>query len=64
MIADAIVQASVTFAAAFLAAWALRPGMRAWIERPKYDFQEAVRAYDRARHGDAGTGKSPKNPAT
>lgn len=59
MIGDAIVLASMAFAMVFLAAWALRPGLRAWIERPKYDFQDAVQAYDRARCGDAGTRGRP-----
>ena len=52
MISDAIVLASAIFALAFAAAWAMRPGLRAWIERPKYDFQDAVRGYDRAQHGE------------
>jgi len=57
MISDIIVGASLAFGLAFVAAWAWRPDLRAWIERPKYGFQETVRSYDRARqaaHGDRG----------
>jgi hypothetical protein len=46
MITDLIVAASIVFALAFTAAWAVSPGVRAWIERPKYRFQDSVRAYD------------------
>jgi hypothetical protein len=49
MISDLIVFASAAFAAAFAAAWAMRPGLRAWIERPKFEFQDALRGYDSAR---------------
>jgi len=53
MIADVVVLASAGLAAAFLAAWLLRPDLRAWIERPKYEFQDALRDYDRSRRNDA-----------
>jgi hypothetical protein len=49
MIADVIVIASGAASLVFVAAWAVRPGLRAWIERPKYSFLTAVQAYDRAR---------------
>ena len=42
MISDLIVLASVALAAAFVVAWLVSPGLRAWIERPKHRFQDAV----------------------
>lgn len=50
---DAIVITAIVCAAVFLAAWLLRPDLRAWIERPKYRFQANVRSYDQARNADA-----------
>jgi len=50
MIANIIVFASLALALVFTAAWVLRPELRAWIERPKYQFQDAVQGYDRAQH--------------
>jgi hypothetical protein len=47
VITDIIVWSSVGLAAAFVAAWALSPDLRAWIERPKYRFLDAVQGYDR-----------------
>ena len=52
MITDLIVVGTVGFAAAFVAAWWLRPSLRVWIERPKHQFHDAVRGYDRAQHRD------------
>lgn len=52
MIADIIVFASAALAAAFFAAWVLRPDLRAWIERPKYEFQNALQDYDRGQRVD------------
>ena len=49
MTTDIIVGISVVFSLAFVAAWAWRPDLRAWIERPKHRFQDAVRGYDRAQ---------------
>ncbi|MDH4066803.1 MAG: hypothetical protein OEW19_20575 [Acidobacteriota bacterium] len=49
MITDVVVLASVAFAVAFLAAWLASPGLRAWIERPKYRFHDAVQGYDRGQ---------------
>lgn len=46
---DAIVLASILFAAAFTLAWLLRPGLRAWIEKPKYRLQSDLQSYDLAR---------------
>ncbi len=50
MIADIIVFGSLALAAVFVAAWIVRPELRAWLERPKYQFQDAVQGYDRAQH--------------
>ncbi|MDP2322139.1 MAG: hypothetical protein Q8O42_22715 [Acidobacteriota bacterium] len=58
MITDLIVGASLAFTAAFVTAWWLRPGLRAWIERPKHQFHDAVRGYDRAQHPDHPSGGS------
>jgi hypothetical protein len=52
MITDAIVLASIALTGAFVAAWLVSPGLRAWIERPKHQFQDAVRQYDRVQRGD------------
>ncbi len=46
---DAIVLTAIVCAAVFVAAWLLRPDLRAWIERPKYRFQANVRSYDQAQ---------------
>jgi hypothetical protein len=49
MITNIIVFASLALAVAFAVAWIARPELRAWIERPKYQFQDAVQGYDRAQ---------------
>jgi hypothetical protein len=49
MIANLIVFASLALAVVFVVAWVVRPDLRAWIERPKYQFQDAVQGYDRAQ---------------
>ena len=49
MIIDAIVSITAIFAVVFVAAWLVRPDLRAWIERPKYRFQANVRSYDQAQ---------------
>ncbi len=46
---DLIVLIAFLAAAVFTAAWFFRPGLRAWIERPKYRFQANVRTYDQAQ---------------
>lgn len=46
---DAIVGLALVFTLAFLAAWVISPRLRAWIERPKFRFQQNARAYDRAQ---------------
>ena len=47
MITDIIVYLSTGLAAAFVIAWALRPDFREWIERPKHQFLENVRRYEK-----------------
>ena len=54
MIADVIVVLSIVLSAAFVAAWCVLPGFRAWLERPKHRFQEHVQRYDRERGREAG----------
>ena len=49
---DAIVLATVGFAFAFFAAWLASPGLRAWIERPKHQFQANLQQYDEARRNE------------
>ena len=53
--ADAIVLASTLLSVAFFVAWLLLPSLRAWIERPKYRFQQELERYDqeRSRAGDS-----------
>lgn len=46
MITDLIVYLSLGFTVLFVIAWAVRPDLRAWIERPKHRFLENVRRYD------------------
>ena len=53
---DLIVLATVVFAFAFFAAWLVSPGLRAWIERPKYQFQASLQRYDEARRSE---GRNP-----
>jgi len=57
MISDLIVGASTILALMFVAAWAASPRLRAWIERPKYRFQESLRDYDRSQH------QPPRSPS-
>ena len=51
--ADVIVFGSLIFAAVFALVWLLSPDVRAWLEQPKFQFQDATRRYDR----DAGLGR-------
>jgi hypothetical protein len=53
--ATVIVFGSLVFAAALVILWVARPGVRALLERPKHQFQDATRRYDR----DAG-GRQPE----
>jgi hypothetical protein len=55
MITDLIVLGAVLFTVAFIAAWAVSPALRAWIERPKHRFHDQTTDYDRAQQrGQAG----------
>lgn len=45
--ADVIVFGSMIFAAVFALVWLLSPDVRAWLEQPKFQFQDATRRYDR-----------------
>lgn len=47
MITDLIVYLSLGFAIVFGIAWWIRPDFREWIERPKHQFLENVRRYDK-----------------
>jgi hypothetical protein len=49
MISDLIVLGSAAASLAFVLAWVVRPDLRVWIERPKYEFLAAVQQYDRTR---------------
>jgi hypothetical protein len=61
MITDVIVLASLSLALAFVAAWVISPGLRAWIERPKHHFHEAAKEYDLAQHRDQ---HAPEHPSS
>ncbi|HLG99903.1 MAG TPA: hypothetical protein VKX49_26575 [Bryobacteraceae bacterium] len=43
---DVVVLIALALALIFVAVWGLSPRLRAWIERPKYRFQENLRSYD------------------
>jgi hypothetical protein len=47
LITAIVILASLVLAAAFVAAWLLRPSLRAQVEQPKHWFQDQVREYDR-----------------
>lgn len=47
MLPDLLVYAALGLIAAFAAAWAASPRLRARIEAPKYLFVERIRRYDR-----------------
>ena len=53
MITDLIVLASVVFTVAFIAAWAMSPDLRGWIERPKHRFHDRTTGYDRSQQREA-----------
>lgn len=44
---DLIVALALLFAAVLVAAWAMSPRLRAWIEKPNYRFQQNARIYDK-----------------
>lgn len=46
MITDLVVLASVALTGAFVTGWLVSPRLRAWIERPKHRFHDAVQQYD------------------
>lgn len=54
MITDIIVILSLALTAAFVVGWFVSPSLRAWIERPKHHFQQALRQYDESCGVDAG----------
>jgi len=56
--ADVIVILSTLLCLAFFAAWWLLPNLRAWIEQPKYHFQEQLRQYDKERTAEADSQRS------
>ena len=58
MIANLIVVLSLLLSAAFVVAWLALPDLRAWLERPKYRFQEHVQRYDRQRRDEANSRRS------
>jgi hypothetical protein len=62
MITTIIVGGSVIFTLALAAAWAIRPDLRAWIERPKHRFQQAVQGYDRAQRSSSPAPPSASRP--
>jgi hypothetical protein len=53
MMADVIVVLSTLLSLAFVVAWLAFPRLRAWIERPKYHFQEHLERYDLERSREA-----------
>jgi hypothetical protein len=44
--AEIIAIGSLVFAVAFGVAWLLQPDFRAWVEGPKYRFDDNLRRYD------------------
>ena len=53
---DLIVFLALAFAIVFAAAWSMSPALRAWIERPKYRFQQNLRSYEEAARTVRGPG--------
>lgn len=49
MITNVIVGASLVLTGAFVLAWLLSPALRARIEQPKHQFQDALQRYESAR---------------
>lgn len=43
---DWIVLIAFLLSVIFVAAWALSPGLRTWIEKPKYRFLASVESHD------------------
>jgi hypothetical protein len=46
MISSIVIIASLAFAAVYVIAWLLRPGLRQQIEQPKHWFQDELARYD------------------
>jgi len=46
MITDVIVLASLALTGAFVVGWLLSPALRVWVERPKHQFQDALREFE------------------
>ena len=47
---DLVVFAAIAFSVIFALAWAVSPGLRQWIEKPKYQFQKNVESYEKSVH--------------
>lgn len=60
MIATVIVIGTGVLAGAFCVAWLLRPGLRAWIEAPKHQFQDNLRRYDRGQRAPTGPARDTR----
>jgi hypothetical protein len=45
---DIVVFFALALAVGFTIAWSVSPALRAWIERPKYRFQQNLRKFDQA----------------
>jgi hypothetical protein len=61
MIAGVVVAAAVAFAIAFSVAYVARRDLRAWIEQPKYRFQDSVQRYDRDRIAAMNHSRGPRS---
>jgi len=55
-----VITALTILAVLFTVAWALVPGLRAWLERPKHRFHEALLRYDRQQA--SGSGRAGSEP--
>ncbi len=45
---DVIVGLVLLFCVVLVAAWFFSPRLRAWIEKPNYEFQRGAQAFDQA----------------
>lgn len=55
--ADVVVLGAGLLTVAFCVAWAVRPDLRAWVERPKHQLEGRLRAFDAARGSESGRGQ-------
>lgn len=55
MISAIVIAASIVLAIAFILIFALQPGLREEVERPKHWFVDQVRRYDRHCQDERGT---------